>query len=54
MTLDELDCTTFEMVVQAITDYYRESVTIFREEQDLPGNIAEHVIREAIEEMGFP
>jgi len=57
MTLDELEIlerTTFEMVVQAITDFYQQSVTIFREEQDLPGDIAEDVMREAIEEMGFP
>lgn len=35
MTLDELEIlerTTFEMVVQAITDYVQESVVIFREE----------------------
>ncbi|MCY4223712.1 MAG: SfiI family type II restriction endonuclease [Bacteroidetes bacterium] len=57
MTLDELEIlerTTFEMVVQAITDYVQESVVIFREEQDMPGDIAQDVMREALEEMGLP
>ena len=56
MTLDELEVlerTTFEMVVQAITDYLRESILVFREEQDLPSDIAQDVMREAIEEMGL-
>lgn len=57
MTLDELEIlerTTFEMVVQAITDYVQESVVIFREERDMPGDIAQDVMREALEEMGLP
>ncbi len=56
MTLDELEIierTTFEIVVQAITNYLQESVMIFREEQDLPSDIAQDVMREAIEEMGL-
>lgn len=57
MTLDELEAverTTLEMVVQALTDYRSQAETIFREETDLPQDIAEDVTREAIEAMGLP
>ena len=56
MTLDELELlerTTFEMVVRAIEDYFQESVTVFREERDEAGDIAEDVMREAVEAMGL-
>ena len=42
------------MVVQAIKDYLPQASTIFREETDLPQDIAEDVTREAIEAMGLP
>lgn len=42
------------MVVQAIKDYLPQVSTIFREETDLPQDIAEDVTREAIEAMGLP
>ena len=42
------------MVVQALKDYKDEAVTIFREETDLPQDIAEDVTREAIAAMGLP
>ena len=42
------------MVVQALEDYKNEAVTIFREETDLPQDIAEDVTREAIAAMGLP
>ena len=42
------------MVVQAIKDYLPQASTIFREETDLPQDIAEDVTREAIEVMGLP
>ncbi len=42
------------MVVQAIKDYLPQAATIFREETDLPQDIAEDVTREAIEAMGLP
>ena len=42
------------MVVQAIKDYLPQAETIFREETDLPQDIAEDVTREAIESMGLP
>ena len=57
MTLDELEQverTTLEMVVQALTDYRQQAATIFREETDLPQDIAEDVTREAMEAMGLP
>ena len=40
------------MVVQALTDYRFQAATIFREESDLPQDIAEDVTREAVELMG--
>jgi hypothetical protein len=40
------------MVVQALTDYRQEAITIFREETDLPQDIAEDITREALELMG--
>ena len=41
------------IVVQAITDYAPQAATIFREETDMPQDIAEDVAREAIEAMGM-
>ena len=41
------------MVVQALTDYQRQAVTIFREETDLPQDIAEDITREALDLMGL-
>ena len=41
-------------VVQAITDYREDAVAIFREETDLPQNIAKDVTREAMDSMGAP
>ncbi len=55
MTLDDIghiERTAFEMVVQALTDYRESAAAIFREETDLPQDIAEDVTREAIEAMG--
>ena len=57
MTLDELEHverTALEMVVQALMDYAEQAETIFREETDLPQDIAEDVTREAVETMGLP
>jgi len=48
MTFDDLEIlerTTFEMVVRAIEDYFAVSSTVFREENDKPGDIAEDVMR---------
>ena len=40
------------MVVQALTDFRSQAATIFREETDLPQDIAEDVTREAMDAMG--
>lgn len=49
-----LEQTVMALVVQAITDYREDAVAIFREETDLPQNIAEDVTREAVDSMGVP
>ena len=50
--LERLEQTVMEIVVQAFTDYREQAITIFREETDLPQDIAEDVTREAVEAMG--
>ena len=55
MTPDEMENlkrAVMEMVVQGLKDYRQQAETIFREESDLPQDIAEDVTREAIEAMG--
>ena len=51
--LEGLEQTVMEMVLQALTDYRVHAETIFREETDLPQDIAEDVTREALEAMGI-
>ena len=46
--LEGLEQTVMEMVLQALTDYRVHADTIFREETDLPQDIAEDVTREAL------
>jgi len=50
--IERLEQTVMALVVQALTDYKSEIVTIFAEETDQPQDIAEDVTREAIEKMG--
>ncbi len=50
--IERLEQAVMSLVVQALTDYRDEAVTIFQEEADLPQDIAEDVTREAIEAMG--
>ena len=52
--LERLEEITTSMVVQALTDYRHEAVTIFKEETDKPQDIAEDITREALEIMGVP
>lgn len=55
MNLDEierLERTAMSMVMQALTDYRTQAVTIFREETDAPQDIAEDITREAMDLMG--
>lgn len=47
-----LEQAVMALVVQAITDYREDAVTIFGGETDLPQDIAEDVTREAIDTMG--
>ena len=51
--IEHLERTAFSMVVQAFLDYRETAATIFREETDLPQDIAEDVTREAVEAMGM-
>ena len=52
--IERLEQAVMALVVQAITDYREDAVTIFCEETDLPQDIAEDVTREAIDSMGVP
>ena len=51
--IEQLEQTAFSMVVQAFLDYQATAVAIFKEETDLPQDIAEDITREAIEAMGM-
>lgn len=51
--IERLEMTAFSIVVQALTDYRQTAIEIFRQEVDQPQDIAEDVVREAIEEMGI-
>jgi len=51
-TLEHVEKTVMGIVVQAITDYLPQILTIFQEETDQPQDIAEDVTREALETMG--
>ena len=50
---EKLERTTMEMVVQALTDYRDQAQRIFLEESDKAQDIAEDVVREAVEAMGM-
>jgi len=50
--LEHLEQSVLSMVAQAMRDYWEQAETIFREESDLPQDIAEDVTREAIASMG--
>ena len=49
--MEHLEETAMSMVVQAISDYKDQAITIFNEETDLPQDIAEDITREALESM---
>ena len=57
MPLDDeielIERTAFEMIVQALTDYRETAALVFREEVDQAQDIAEDVMREAMEAMGL-
>lgn len=50
--IERLERAAFEMVVQALEDYKAQAAEIFRAEQDKPQDIAEDIVREAMEAMG--
>lgn len=51
-TVESIERATLRMVAQAIYEFRQEAATIFREETDLPQDVAEDVTREALESMG--
>ena len=51
--VERVERTAFEMVVQALEDYKAQAATIFQHETDLAQDIAEDVMREAMEDMGL-
>lgn len=51
--VEYLERTVVAMVTQALMDYRDEAITIFREETDHPQDIAEDILREAIDTMGL-
>ena len=50
--IERIEQTVMELVVRALTDYYCRAVETFQYEKDLPQDIAEDVMREAVETMG--
>ncbi len=51
--VEHIECAVLAMVAQALTDYFDRAVIIWREETDHPQDIAEDVLREAIDAMGL-
>ncbi|MCY3578901.1 MAG: BglI family type II restriction endonuclease [bacterium] len=51
--IEHIERAVLSMVAQALTDYRDQAITIFREETDYPQDIAEDVLREAIDSMGM-
>ena len=51
--VEYLEQTVVAMVTQALIDYRDEAITIFCEETDHPQDIAEDILREAIDTMGL-
>lgn len=52
-TLEDIEKASLRLVLQALFDYRDYAVEIFREEVDLPADIAEDVTREALDVMGM-
>ncbi len=52
--IERLERAAFEMVVQALEDYKDQAAGMFRMEVDKPQDIAEDIIREAMDAMGVP
>ena len=51
--IEEVEQSCLRLVVRAIRDYHDKAIVIFREETDLPNDIAEDVTREALDGLGI-
>lgn len=51
--LEEIEKTSLRMVVQAILDFRKDAVEIFRYESDLVADIGEDITREALDKLGM-
>ena len=51
--IEEVERSCLRLVVRAIRDYHEKAVVIFREETDLPNDIAEDITREALDALGI-
>lgn len=51
--LEEIEKASLRLVVQAVYDYRRLAVEIFRAESDLVADIGEDITREALDRMGM-
>ena len=51
--LELIERSAFEMIVQALYDYRRIASQVFRDELDQAQDIAEDVMREAVEAIGL-
>jgi len=49
----EVEKSSLRLVARAVRDYYKDAVKIFREETDLPQDVAEDVTREALSSLGI-
>ncbi|MCL4315625.1 MAG: SfiI family type II restriction endonuclease [Gammaproteobacteria bacterium] len=53
LQIEEVERSCLRLVVRAIRDYHKEAVKIFREETDLPADVAEDITREALDFLGL-
>lgn len=51
--IEEVERSCLRLVARAIRDYHKEAVKIFREETDLPADVAEDITREALDHLGL-
>lgn len=50
--IEEVEKAAFYLVVQALEEYKKEAAEIFSAEEDLPQDIAEDIVREAVDNLG--
>lgn len=51
--LEEIEKTSLRMIIQAILDFRKDAVEIFRYESDLVADIGEDITREALDKLGM-